>query len=388
MDIAGLRSQIPALAGQVWMNTGWSGPSPLPVVEALKSRIDREALEPPATMRVVDEAHEIRDQALAAVGRLMNADPEALMLTRNTTEGLNIVMSGLDWQAGDEIVTCSLEHPSVLAPAWMIRLRYGVTVRIVDLDPHDSEGTILEKFQATVSARTRLIFISHIQYSTGLPMPARRLARLAHDNGAEILLDGAQTGGHIELDMAADDYDYYAIPGQKWMLGFEGTGALYIRKELLPSVHPAHTGGRGMESPVTADHIMPIHDTMDKFYGGSGSIPLQAAFLEATRFIEGIGVGAIEARNLQLASRLKAQLRESPRVTVLSPEDGPMASGLVSFAVEGWGPEALDDHLWEHNRIVVRHIDYPEGVRASLHFFNTEDEVDQLAAAVRDLPSP
>ncbi len=385
MDIAALRSQIPALGQQVWMNTGWSGPSPQSVVDALKNRIDMEAMEPPASMRVIETAREIRAQILESVGRLMNADPEALVLTRNTTEGLNIVMSGLDWQAGDEIVTCSLEHPSVLAPAWMIGLRYGVNVRIVNLDPHDSEETILEKFAAVVGPKTRLIFISHIQYSTGMRMPAPQLARMAHENGAEILLDGAQTGGHIELDMVADDYDYYSIPGQKWMLGFEGTGALYIRKELLPSVHPAHTGGRGMESPVVPNNIVPIPDTTDKFYGGSGSIPLQAAFLEATRFIEAVGVGSIEARNLQLASRLKAQLRESPRVKVLSPEDGPLASGLVSFAVEGWGPEALDDHLWENNKIVVRHIEHPEGVRASLHFFNTEEEVDQLAAAVRDL---
>lgn len=385
MDVAQLRSQIPAVGQQVWMNTGWSGPSPRSVIDALKDRIDMEAMEPPASMRVIETAREIRGQALQAVGRLMNVSEEELMLTRNTTEGLNIVMSGLDWQPGDEIVTCSLEHPSVLAPAWMIGLRYGVNVRIVVLDPHDPADVILEKFQAVVSPRTRLIFISHIQYSTGLRMPAPELARMAHANGAEILLDGAQTGGHIDLDMVADDYDYYSIPGQKWMLGFEGTGALYIRKELLPSVHPAHTGGRHMESPVTAGHIVPNHATMDKFYGGSGSIPLQAAFLEATRFIEGIGVREIEARNLQLASRLKAQLRESPRVTVLSPEDGPLASGLVSFAVEGWEPDALDDHLWEHNRIVVRHIEHPEGVRASLHFFNTEEEVDQLAAAVRDL---
>ena len=385
MDVAELRAQIPAVGQQVWMNTGWSGPSPRSVIDALKDRIDMEAMEPPASMRVIETAREIRGQALQAVGRLMNVSEEELMLTRNTTEGLNIVMSGLDWQPGDEIVTCSLEHPSVLAPAWMIGLRYGVKVRIVALDPHDPADVILEKFQAVVSPRTRLIFISHIQYSTGLRMPAAELARMAHENGAEILLDGAQTAGHIELDMVAGDFDYYAIPGQKWMLGFEGVGALYIRKELLPSVHPAHTGGRHMESPVTAGHIVPNHATMDKFYGGSGSIPLQAAFLEATRFIEPIGVGNIETRNLQLASRLKAQLRESPRVTVLSPEDGPLASGLVSFAVEGWEPDALDDHLWEHNRIVVRHIEHPEGVRASLHFFNTEEEVDQLAAAVRDL---
>ena len=111
MDVTALRAQIPALAEQTWMNTGWSGPSPIQVVEALKNRIDMEAMNPPATMRVIESAREIRGEALQAVGRLMNADPEELVLTRNTTEGLNMVLSGLDWQPGDEIVTCSLEHP-------------------------------------------------------------------------------------------------------------------------------------------------------------------------------------------------------------------------------------------------------------------------------------
>ena len=385
MDITALRSQIPALADKVWMNTGWSGPSPTSVIDALKNRVDMEAMEPPASMRVMDEAHEIRDQALEAVGRLMNASVEELTLTRNTTEGLNVVMSGIDWHEGDEIVTCSLEHPSVLAPAWMIGIRYGVPVRIVALDPHDDGETILEKFRATVTERTRLIFISHIQYSTGLRMPARELAQLAHENGAEILLDGAQTAGHIPLDMAGDGFDYYSIPGQKWMLGFEGVGALYIRKELLASIHPAHTGGRAMESPVTPAHLVPDPMTMDKFHGGSTSIPLQAAFLAATRFIEEIGVENIEARNLRLASQLKAQLGESPGVTTLSPEDGPLATGLVSFAVDGWEPADLSARLWEQERIQVRRVEYPPVVRASLHVFNTEDEVDHLARTVRNL---
>ena len=117
MDVTALRAQIPALAEQIWMNTGWSGPSPIQVVEALKNRIDMEAMNPPASMRVIESAREIRGEALQAVGRLMNADPEELVLTRNTTEGLNMVLSGLDWQPGDEIVTCSLEHPSVPATA-------------------------------------------------------------------------------------------------------------------------------------------------------------------------------------------------------------------------------------------------------------------------------
>ena len=385
MDIAKLRAQIPALANMTYMNTGWSGPSPRQVVDALKDRIDLEMREPPASPAALESGREIRGQAQQAAARLFNAAAEEVLLTRNTTEGLNIVLSGLNWQPGDEIVTCSLEHPSVLGPAWMIAERYGARVQVVMLDPHDSKETILEKFQGAMTPRTRLLFISHIQYSTGMRMPAAELADMAHDHGAQILLDGAQTGGHINLDMPANGFDFYAIPGQKWMLGYEGVGALYIRQELIPQVHPAHTGGRAFVSPVNPDHREPNPAVMEKFLGGSSSVPLQAMFLEAARFIEAIGVENIEARNRQLASRLMAQLRESPDVSVLSPDDPSMSSGLVSFSVTGWEPEALSEHLWTNHRVVVRHIQYPPAVRASLHFFNTEDEVDEVAEAVRSL---
>ena len=385
MDVAKLRAEIPLLANMTYMNTGWSGPSPKRVADVLKERIDLEFLGGPTSPPVLESGRETRAEAQQAAARLLNAATEEVLVTRNTTEGLNIVLSGLDWQAGDEIITCNLEHNSVLAPSFMIAERYGVKVQMVMLDALDSKETILEKFQDAVTPRTRLIFISHIQYSTGMRMPAVELCQLAHDNGALIMLDGAQTGGHIKLDMAADGYDFYSIPGQKWMLGFEGVGALYIRNELLPQIHPAHTGGRAMVAPATPDHMEPNPGVMEKFLGGSSSVPLQAAFVEAAKFIEGIGVENIEERNLQLATRLMHQLREAHGVTVLSPEDPELSSGLVSFTVADWDPEAAVDQLWSRHRIVARQVPHPAVIRASLHFFNTEDEIDQLAEAVRSL---
>ncbi len=385
MDVAKLRAEIPVLDRLVYMNTGWSGPPPRQVAEALKDRVDLELQEGTASVPVQQRGREIQAEARQAAARLFNAATEEVLVTRNTTEGLNIVLSGLNWQPGDEIVTCSLEHGSVLAPCWMIGQRYGVKVQVVMLDPHDSKETILEKFQAAITPNTRLIFISHVEYSTGMLMPAAELCRMAHDHGALILLDGAQSGGHIKLDMPADGFDFYAIPGQKWMLGYAGVGALYIRQELIPQVHPAHTGGRALVPPVTPDHFETNPDIVEKFTGGSSSVPLRAAFLEAARFIEAIGVENIEERNGQLAARLKGQWGDAPAVTVLSPDDPELSSGLVSFSVAGWQPEAVVEHLWNNHNIVVRRVQYPAGVRASLHFFNTEEEIDQLAQAVRSL---
>ena len=382
MDVQSLREQIPSLRNLTYMNTGWSGPPPRRVADALKARVDLELEQGPTTAEVYAGGRQIQAQAREAAARLLKATTDEVLITRNTTEGLNIVLSGLDWNAGDEIVTCNLEHNSVLAPCWFIGKRYGVKVNVVSLDPHDSADTIMEKFEAALSPNTKLIFVSHIQYSTGLRMPAEALARLARHRGVYILLDGAQTAGHIRLDMPEQGFDFYSIPGQKWVLGYEGVGALYIRKELVDQVHPAHTGGRAVVQPVDPYEFQPSPETIEKFLGGSGSVPLQAAFLEAVNLIEEIGIGEIEARNLDLASRLKPQLAEIPGVKILSPAEPRDSTGLVSFAVAGQSAESVVERLWSNDRIVVRDVHYPEAVRASLHFFNTEDEVDQLAQAV------
>lgn len=388
MDVQKLRDEIPVLQNLTYMNTGWSGPPPRRAAEAMQQRVALEMEQGPTTPGVYESGREIQEEARRAAARLLGADVDETLVTRNTTEGLNIVLSGLDWKEGDEIVTCNLEHGSVLSPSWHIAHRYGATVRVLNIDPHDSHDAIVGKFESALNERTRLIFVSHIEYSTGLRMPAAELCRLAHTNGAEIMLDGAQTGGHIALDVHRDGFDYYSIPGQKWALGYEGVGALYIRRELIEQVHPAHTGGRAVVQegePGEPGSYRLNSSSMDKFLGGSGSVPLQAAFVEAARFIESVGVAEIEARNVSLAARFKAQLAEIPAVSVLSPMNDAASAGLVSFAVAGQSADSAVARIWQDHRIVVREVHYPESIRASLHFFNTEEEVDRLAGVVAEL---
>ena len=216
-------------------------------------------------------------------------------------------------------------------------------------------------------------------------MPAEEIGQLTKDRGVLFMLDGAQTGGHIELDMARSGFDFYSIPGQKWLLGYEGSGALFIRREHLERIHPAHTGGRGIARPADAHNFQPVADTMEKFLGGSVSVPVQAAFLEAAKFIEEAGMRNIEARNLDLAESAKAKLSEIPGVTVLSPAERRDSSGLVTFAVAGQESVSVVERLWVNHRLVVRQVNYPAGIRASIHFFNTEQEIDLLAGGVREL---
>ncbi|MED5406013.1 MAG: aminotransferase class V-fold PLP-dependent enzyme, partial [Chloroflexota bacterium] len=372
VDIEKIRSQIPVLAHTAYLNTGWSGPPPARVAQAMKNRIDQELEQGPIMPEVLAAGREIQAQAREAAARIFNASVEEVLVTRNTTEGLNIVLSGLDWNQGDEIIICDMEHGSVIAPAQLIGQRYGVGVKVVDLEMLDSRAEIVSKIEAAFTPKTRMVFISHILYATGRRMPAEELRMLTKDKGILLMLDGAQTGGHIELDMTSSGFDFYSIPGQKWILGYEGSGALFMRREHLERIHPAHTGGRGVASPADAHNFQPVTDSMEKFLGGSVSVPVQVAFLEATKFIEEIGIKNIEERNLDLAESAKAKLSEVPGVTVHSPLERRDSSGLVSFSIAGQEPVPIVEKLWENHRLVVRQVGYPAGVRASLHFFNTE----------------
>ena len=385
MDIEEIRSQIPVLAHTAYMNTGWSGPPPRRVAQVMKDRIDLELEQGPIMPEVLEAGREIQAQAREAAARIFNATVDEVLVTRNTTEGLNIVLSGLDWNQGDEIIICDMEHGSVIAPAQLIGQRYGVNVKVVDLDVQDTSEAIVTKIEAAFTPKTRMVFISHILYATGRRMPAEEIGKLTKDRGILFMLDGAQSGGHIQLDMARSPFDFYSIPGQKWLLGYEGSGALFIRREHLERIHPAHTGGRGIARPADAHNFQPVADSMEKFLGGSVSVPVQAAFLEATKFIEETGMPNIEARNLDLAESAKSKLAQISGVTVLSPSERRDSSGLVTFSVAGQEPVSVVERLWENHRLVVRQVGYPAGIRASIHFFNTEQEIDLLTGGVREL---
>ena len=294
MDVAGLRQQIPTCQGLVYMNTGWSGPSPVPVVEAIKERLDYEMESGPTSPEVLDSGRLIQVKLREAVARLLNVSPEEICLTQNTTEGLNIVVNGLSWREGDEIITCSLEHSSVLTPSYYQRRRHGVVVKVLPIASDEAPDIILGKFEEAITARTRMVFLSHIQYSSGLRMPVADIRRMTRDRGILLLLDGAQAAGHIPLDMRKMGCDFYSIPGQKWLLGAEGTGALYIREELISRLEPTMVAGKAALRQNDPYRFEANISSVDKFRLTSSSAPLQAGMLEAIGFIQEIGLGDIE----------------------------------------------------------------------------------------------
>ena len=382
VDAEKLRAQIPACQQVVYLNSGWSGPSPRRVVDAITARLEYESALGPTTAEVVASRQRLQEEATVEAAALLNASTDEVFLTQNTTEGINIVLSGLPWREGDEIVTCDLEHASVLVPAYHLQSR-GVRVRVVHIEPAASWEEIVQSMTEAFTPRTRMVFLSHIEYTSGLRMPLEQLGALCRPRGIWLLADGAQTAGHIALDMERTGVDFYATTGHKWLLGPDGAGMLFIRRELIPEVQPTFVSSHAVESYDTEGDFTPNPSTMAKFGLTTSSTALRAGFVEAIRLARETGMDAIEANNVALAARAKEALAEVPGVRILSPFGGPGACGLATFAVDGVEPNALVSRLWEEERVVARSIRELGGaVRFSLHAFNTDAEVATAVGVV------
>ena len=368
MNIEEVRSRIPATGAMTYLNTGWAGPTPTPVMEAITTRLQYEGHNGPTSIEVRNSGKEISLQSKEAVAKLLNAGTKEVLLTQNTTEGLNIITNGLSWSQGDEIITFNLEHAAALMASYRVQHRWNAKVKCLDIDTDQSDDGILKRIEEAITNRTKAIIMSHIQYSCGLRMPIKKIVDLVQTKGILTLVDGAQTAGHIAVDVKDLGCDIYSIPGQKWLLGPDGTGALYIKQSMIPELIPYYTNSSSCN--------------IDSLQGSTASTPIRAGFLEAIRFIEAIGIENIEARNLKLAASLKNKLLEIPGVTVTSPMDASQSSGLVTFTISDMVPKEFVSEIWLNSRILIRNVSYPNSIRASLDFFNTENEVSKLAGVV------
>ncbi len=386
MDIQHIRESIPVTRNTIYMNTGWSGPSPSQVTRRIQDQIEHEMNQGPATMDTMPRNRAVRDEVTNAIADLLNAPPETIALTQRTTHGQTLVLNGMEWHQGDELVTCSLEHSSVMVPSLILQETHGVKVRVADIEPLDDRETILSKLEALLSPSTRLVFLSHIQYTCGLRLPVKEIADLAHRRGAYLLVDGAQGAGQVALDMEAMDCDAYALPGQKWLLGPEGTGALYVRKELLPEITPRYpTTGAVSEHSWEEGTVTLTPDAPGKFASATPSVALLAGMAEAIAFHQEAGGSVeVEARTMELAEAMKGMLSRISGITLTCPLDPETSSGLVTFAIEGWEPAKMVEALWEKG-IAGRQVSNPPAVRLCTAFFNTEEEIERVGQTLMEL---
>jgi selenocysteine lyase/cysteine desulfurase len=368
---------FPALATNdcAYLNTGSSGPPPDYVLEAMREADD--LCSGPAYLEgfglFVHQA-EMNSRAREAAARLVGADEVAL--TQNTTHGMNLGVGSIDWREGDEIVSVTTEHPGCLVPLHNLKHRFGAKICLI------TPPVTPEKIEASLTPLTRLIALSHVDWTNGEVLPLREICAVAREREVLTLVDGAQSVGNIPVDVPATGADMYAFTGHKWVLGPEGVGAFYVRPGL-----PLYSPNVGLMSlPDPADFDIEggygLRSDARRFEASTMSPALASGLAAAAEAVYRRG-GAWFEEIQHRAAVLMDLLSGQPRVTIRSPR--PAQSGLVSFEVEGVAANDAVEILLGQG-FILRYLPAPNSyIRASTHLFNTKEELEALAKALREL---
>ena len=327
------------------------------------------------------------ENAREAVRRFLNAKSTAeIVFTRNTTEGLNLVAYsyGLSHiRAGDEVVVSILEHHSDLLPWQMVCRQTGASLKFLDCEPDGSLD--LNKAEALITDRTKLVAVTHVSNVIGRVNPIRQLADMAHKHGAVLVVDGAQSTPHIPVDVQALDADFLAFSGHK-VYGPMGIGVLYGKRALLEEMPPFLTGGEMIESVPREGAV--FAELPHKFEAGTVNAAGAAGLRAAIEYVESVGFDAMHRQELALTQRTLAGMADMPHIHVLGSDRAEEHNGIVTFTVEGVHPhdvseilacDGVDVRAGHHcAQPLLQHLGYSATVRASFAFYNTENEVDRL----------
>ena len=379
------REHTPAARESVYLNAGWSGPMTDVVSGAMHAYLDAELMAGPTRRDHFDKRVAMREAYRENAAKVLGAPVDGVTITSNTTDGLNVVLSGLPLNEGDRVLSTTIEHPSGTVPLYWTRERAATEVEWLKLTAEDSNAAIVDRFASRIDRRTRLVLLSHISFATGQLLPLREIAEVAHRAGAQVLVDGAQTAGHLPLDMEAMGADFYAIPMHKWMCGPSGLGALYIRPELIPMVQPQRTSGRGAESWDYEGGFVPAHADIKKFETGTlSTVSVAGANAAIEQYLES-GPEAVFNRVIELTRHAETRFAKIPGFELTSPAREEARTGLFAFRLDGIDALLAAPQLQRNHRIVCRSVRTENAIRLSLHVYNNEADIEAAAAAVEAL---
>ena len=379
--LAAVRVALPSLAAAIQMNTGSVGPMPSEVAAVMSELADYERTIGRSQFDYYLEGLDRMNEARAGVAAVLGASLDSVGLSHAATDGMNHAIWALDWKAGDVAVTSTHEHAGGVGALYALRDRIGVEVRFAEIgDGSDDDVTVAALDRAIVPG-TRLVSISHVLWSTGAVLPMSRIAELAHDRGAVVVVDGAQAAGAIPISVAALGVDAYAIPAQKWLLGPEGMGALWVDPAALDRLRPSFAGHFALEASDSRGSAT-WHGDARRFEGTGFHRPSIAGFARAVSWLSMyVGLDYVHGRGARLARRAADELAEIDGVELLTPRH--QMGTLVTFRIRGWPAQAGLDELTHRTSVIARTIVSLDAIRLSVGFFNTEDELERVLDGVR-----
>jgi len=361
-----VRAAIPAFEDAAYMNWGASGPSPEPVLAATTDFVRYHETDGTVDEGPYRTAFGAFEDARERVAEFLGAPTDGVALTQSTADGIARVAASIDFEPGDTVVRTDCEHPAGVLPWWSLR-RDGVEAEVLETDA----GRIDREELKEAVADARLLVFNSVTWNYGTRTPTAELVEIAHDAGCEVLVDAVQSPGQMPIDVEAWGADYVAGAGHKWLTAPWGAGFLYVDPATAEGMEPAAAGYRsvaetGVEEPELAAGAR-------RFEVGTTNPAPYVGLEAAMDLVESVGLDTVQSRIATLTDRLKEGLGDR----LLSPRE--YESGLVTFAAEE--PDATVEAL-EDAGVVVRSLPDPPAVRASVHAYNTAEDIDRLLAAL------
>ncbi|MEM1540639.1 MAG: cysteine desulfurase [Candidatus Bathyarchaeia archaeon] len=346
------------------------------------------------------EATELYEEAHQEVAKFINADGmEEIIFTRGTTEAINLV--AYSWglrnlKSDDEVLLSLMEHHSNIVPWEILSKIKKFKVKYADVN---DDGTLnYEAFEETISRRTKMVCITHVSNVTGAVNDIKRIARVAHDYGALVLVDGAQSVPHMPVNVRDLDVDFLAFSGHK-MLAPTGIGVLYGKRELLEELEPFHGGGEMIRdvsyNPTTGQCTTTWNTLPWKFEAGTPNVSGGVGLMAAVKYLKSLGMENVKAHEYTLTEYALKRLKDCPYITVYGHKETSARSGIIPFNVDG-----VNSHdvalLLDSYGIMVRsgfHCAQPlhqrlnlySSVRASFYIYNVKEEIDRLIEALKEI---
>jgi L-cysteine/cystine lyase len=379
--LAAVRAALPSLSAAIQLNTGSAGPIPAEVAAAMTELETYERDFGRAQYEYYLDSLQRMDEARAGVAAVLGGELDEVAITHAATDGMNLGTWSIDWRDGGRAVTTCHEHAGGVGPLYSICDRYGVDLGFAEFSGDASDDEILDRFDELITPETRLVSLSHVLWTTGLVMPVARIAALAHERGALVLVDGAQSAGAIPVNVRDLGADMYAIPAQKWLLGPEGLGALWVRRELMGTIGLSFAGYFSFASYDSRGNRA-LQPDARRFqvtnYHRPSVLGMARAIGWLTMFV---GLDFVYRRGAEMAHRAADLLAAIDGVTLLTPRD--RMAGLVSFRIRGWEPQAAMDELAARTFCIIRTLPPIDALRISPGFWTTEDEMDRFLDGVR-----
>jgi len=363
--------------GIIMMNNGTVGPMPKPVFNTLMRCFKVQCTNPFDVYAFIPRK---KEEVRYKLAEFIGASPEEIVITRNTTEGMNFVANGLDMDSGDEVLLSTMEHPGGTHPWKLKEKRYGITIKEVPIGlPPKSVDEFVGAFEKAITSKTKVISISHTVYISGLISPLKELSKMAREKGVLVLADSAHGIGMLDLNMKDLGVDFFATSPYKWMGAPTGVGVLFVRKEVQDKLWPT-IASSGWDRYENARKFETLSQRADA---------LTVALGEAVDFQNSIGRTRIERRIKALAGYLKRELKKIPGVKLHTSEDPYISGGLTAFSIEGVDHRKVVDYVREKYNIVIRTAGSVEkgtyGLRVSTPIYVNYKHVDMLLEGIAHL---